>query len=50
MVGTTTATGGTTTATGIRATGGTTTATGGTTTAKFIAPAPQASGSASILF
>jgi hypothetical protein len=50
MVGTTTATGGTTTATGIRATGGTTTATGGTTTAKVIAPAPQASGSAGILF
>jgi hypothetical protein len=43
-----TATGGTTTATGSRATGGTTTATGGTTTAKLIAPAPRASGSASI--
>ena len=47
---TTMATGGTTTATGSRATGGTTTATGGTTTAKLIAPAPRASGSASILF
>ena len=41
-------TGRSTTATGSRATGGTMMETGGTTTAKLIAPAPWASGSASI--